>query len=367
MKILFLCGSIEPGQDGVGDYTRRLAAELSTKGQYIKVIALYDRDAITYKQEEQTLENIEIPVIRLPQSMADKERYSLLKKFIDQFKPDLISLQFVIFSFHKKGLPLSLTNKMVPLLRGYSVHLMFHELWVGLESHSTWKHKVLGFFQRRIIKHFLKNIQPFYIHTHTPLYAWQLKNIGFDSSILPLFGNVPVFAMDREYNNNSIKAIVFGSIHYGAPVELFASEFYRYLKGEQKTAEIIFVGRCGAEQENWILAFEKERINVRVLGEQMVEQISYELLSADFGITSTPFLLTGKSGTVAAMLEHELPVICVAREWTVDGFELNSSMNNGIVNYQKGNLFDFFNNVKVKNTQNIHSIARQFIQSLSSK
>jgi hypothetical protein len=32
---------------------------------------------------------------------------------------------------------------------------------------------------------------------------------------------------------------------------------------------------------------------------------------ADLGVTTTPILLAEKSGTVAAMQEHELPVLCI--------------------------------------------------------
>ena len=28
MNLLFICGSLEPGKDGVGDYIRRLSSEL---------------------------------------------------------------------------------------------------------------------------------------------------------------------------------------------------------------------------------------------------------------------------------------------------------------------------------------------------
>jgi hypothetical protein len=184
---------------------------------------------------------------------------------------------------------------------------------------------------------------------------------------LPLFGNVPITSLDQQINKTTIKAIVFGTIHFGAPVELFASEFQQYLKKENNAGEVIFVGRCGANQEDWIQAFQKEGIKVNVLGEQTVEQISKLLLSAQIGITSTPFLLTEKSGTVAAMLEHALPVICVAREWTVNGFEAKYLITDGICNYKKGSLSDFLNNKSVKNSQNIHLIARQFIQSLNAK
>ena len=40
MKLIFICGSLEPGRDGVGDYTRRLAGELIRQGHQIAIIAL---------------------------------------------------------------------------------------------------------------------------------------------------------------------------------------------------------------------------------------------------------------------------------------------------------------------------------------
>lgn len=45
------------------------------------------------------------------------------------------------------------------------------------------------------------------------------------------------------------------------------------------------------------------------IGEQPAERISQALQVLDFGITASPLALVGKSGTVAAMLEHGLPVI----------------------------------------------------------
>jgi hypothetical protein len=363
MKILFLCGSIEPGQDGVGDYTIRLALELVSFGHEITIISLYDKfiNNVTNSSGEG------FASIRLPYSMDEAERFNEVVENISSFNPEWISLQFVIFSYHPKGLPFQLPSKMKALLANRKVHIMFHELWVAMDNASSFKLKFLGWLQKKIIQKTIQAINPRVIHTHTKLYQWQLKEVRVESTLLPLFGNIPVVSVDQQHDNTFIKVVVFGTIHFGAPLELFANEFHEYLKDKKKIAEVIFVGRCGAYQESWIRAFQKEGIKVNVLGEQTVEQISKLLLSAGIGITSTPFLLTEKSGTVAAMLEHELQVICVAREWTVSGFEPNYLITDGIFNYKKGSLSDFFNNKSVKNSQNIHSITRQFIQSLRAK
>ena len=44
MKILFFCGSAEPGKDGVGDYTRRLCGELLRIGHETQILSLFDRE-----------------------------------------------------------------------------------------------------------------------------------------------------------------------------------------------------------------------------------------------------------------------------------------------------------------------------------
>jgi hypothetical protein len=42
MKILFLTGSLEPGKDGVGDYTRLLANECGERGHEVFLLGLND-------------------------------------------------------------------------------------------------------------------------------------------------------------------------------------------------------------------------------------------------------------------------------------------------------------------------------------
>jgi hypothetical protein len=42
LKILFLCGSLEPGRDGVGDCVKNVAGELRIQGHQAAAIALND-------------------------------------------------------------------------------------------------------------------------------------------------------------------------------------------------------------------------------------------------------------------------------------------------------------------------------------
>ena len=51
-----------------------------------------------------------------------------------------------------------------------------------------------------------------------------------------------------------------------------------------------------------------------LFGELDEDEISQYLLALDYGLTSTPWDLVGKSGTIAAMVEHGLGY-CKHRGW----------------------------------------------------
>jgi hypothetical protein len=51
------------------------------------------------------------------------------------------------------------------------------------------------------------------------------------------------------------------------------------------------------------------------VGEKTPEEISRLLQNLDFGIATHPWALAGKSGAVAALLDHGLPVVVPRDDW----------------------------------------------------
>src|ERR1700682_2918463 len=139
MKIIFLCGSLEPGKDGVGDYTRRLAGDLVRHGQDVGIVALRDNYIKTEFNGFQDVEGIDLPVLRLPSDRLTANAFKRAGEWIEIFNPEWLSLQFVPFSFHAKGLPLRFVRLFSMLGKGRNWHVMVHELWVGMNIEASRK------------------------------------------------------------------------------------------------------------------------------------------------------------------------------------------------------------------------------------
>jgi hypothetical protein len=371
MKIIFLCGSLESGKDGVGDYTRRLANELIKQGHQCGIIAIMDKGVKEIIEENQHGEYVKIPVLRLPFNKGFVLNCKEAKNWLDRFNPEWISLQYVSFSFHPKGFPFGFGEAINQLTKSRKLHVMFHELWVGMDKDASLKMQMWGKLQRTIINSFIKNVKPLAIHTQTKLYQQQLLKSGISVNILPLFGNIPLMNDFREVNNlESVQSkkmftiVIFGSIHYGAPIEAFSNSVSKHALSTNLDIEIVFIGRCGEEIKEWIAICKKKKIKIKVLGELVSPKISEVLSRANLGVTTTPFLLAEKSGTVAAMHEHELPVLCVSRLWEVEGLPEDCTPF-GVQFFKGDDLSHYIVAKKGKLLNNsISNISNQFLNSL---
>jgi hypothetical protein len=368
MKLVFICGFLEPGSCGVGDYTRRIAAELIRQKHEVAIVAVNDKFLEDEFEGYQSSDGINIPVLRIPASTASTKRFSKAKKWIDAFDPEWLSLQFVLFSFQPKGLPFALSHQLAELGKGRKWHLMFHELWLGLEKEAKLKIVVWGLVQKILIKGLIRSLKPQVVHTQTRLHISELLTINVNAHFLPLISNIPVASWKSRgnvENSKKISIVIFGSIYYGAPIELFAKETASWAKKRGFEVTITSIGKNRHGSDKWIAYFKNEGLKVEILGEQAPEKISEVLDNATFGITTTPFLLIQKSGTVISMREHGLPVICISREFTPRG-EFAKQTLPGVMEYVPGNLESCFaSRGKQAASNSVRSVANQLIESLN--
>ncbi len=367
MRILFLCGALEPGKNGVGDYTRRLSGELIRQGHNISIISLNDCCVKIVSQEIQKSDETEVEVFRIPASIPAKERFAQAEKYIRHYNPEWLSLQFVPYSFQKRGLPFSLGKHLKNMSKGYKWHVMFHELWIGMDQDASFKDKVYGKMQQRIIRKLIYTLEPQFIHTQTHLYQQQLKKINIKVEILPLFSNIPVVcAQTRKFikNINQINIVVFGSIHYGADINGFVDWIRQQEKRFDKVVHIDFIGANGDELGNWVGILDHQHISYTVHGRQKINVISEILSGAAIGLTTTPFVLVEKSGSVAAMLEHHLPVICLARNWLPDIAVDIRLLSSQVILWNQDLVLDEILSLRSIHSDNVHTIAQQLVKDL---
>jgi hypothetical protein len=368
MKIIFLCGSLEPGRDGVGDYVRRLACELIKQGHQIAAVALNDHYLVEEFTGTQPANDITLPVYRIPTAWPENKRFDRAREWIKNNNPDWLSLQYVPFAFHTKGLSISLSRQLHKLGEGKCWHIMFHELWVGMDSEASIKVYCWGLVQRFLIKSLILTLKPKVIHTQTQLYIFQLAKLGFTAVYLPLFSNIPrinkSYQAIKHSENNIISFVVFASIQPGAPIRQFAEEVAIYSRENNKKVLIIFIGRCGKEQDHWVSECKSSGLEIKLLGEQPTEYISEVLHNATFGISTTPLAQIEKSGAVAAMRDHGIPVLCIARSWHPRGI-IGLDLPYGVIEYKQGNLKECL--LIKKDTlysYDVSEVSKQYVNSL---
>lgn len=312
MKILFICGALEPGKDGVGDYTMLLSGELLRQGHSVQIVSINDRYIKADINEVTVQGDLSLTILRLASSGDWGGRMVKAKKFVDDFNPDWLSLQYVPFSFNDKGLSFGLGARLKTLGKGRTWHIMFHELWGGINNNkkNSFKNIIFYYLQKKCVLYNLQTIRPSLITTSISIYQSSLKK--YTSYILPLFSNIRFAGKYRDTKNDPLQVVNFGT--FSGDLDEFNNQL-NWLKNtaakEGKKINFITFGN-GGQFKLPSLNLAKSAFgdqNVSDLGLLPAEEISNILGSSDIGISRADGLLWGKSGTTMAMLEHGLPVV----------------------------------------------------------
>lgn len=326
MNLLFICGSLEAGRDGVGDYTRRLAGACVAHGHECTVLALHDPHVV--RRVDMTLEDVRL--IRLPANEPWPDRLVCAARHVRDVGPDWVSWQLVAYGFHPRGFLPAALLQAAPGLRGPRCHVMLHELWLGLEAGASLRSRAIGWLQRRGVLCLLEQLDPDCVHSTQAAYQQALQREGVVAGLLPLFGNVPVVAgppgpvsplapwlpaTTGQSPAAPLVALTFGTLHPqwrpSATVEWLISTSRRH----GRVPALVAVGRAGAHAPAILGAFRQRGIHVGVTGELQPAEVSAVLRAADLGIGAHPWELIGKSGAATAMLEHGLPVLVPRDDW----------------------------------------------------
>lgn len=305
MKILFLCGSLEPGRDGVGDYVRILGEHLSKEaGLTLAALSLYDPYVVNEKED---IFPDKFQTFRLP--AKEKKRYQKASSWIQKFDPDWLSIQFVPYSFHKKGLPIFLARNLKLLIQDYKVHMMIHETWIGTQDFQI-KSRLTAYLQKILLKRLLTSSSPKVIHTHLPEYSEKLKSLHEHVKELPLFSNIGVSSYPNKHNKKLVLGF-FSQVECAEFVLSFLKEIGRKAMLAEIQIEVLLIGGQEYKMQkfsNFIQTLSFLKNKVRKTGFLANHEISHALNQCSLGITPLPRHALGKSGSVAAFLSHGIPV-----------------------------------------------------------
>ena len=317
MKILFVCGCLEPGADGVGDYIRSLGAALAAQGTSVRMLALHD-GAITDAVEDDA---DGFAWLRLPQSWPWERRLVRAEGWVSAFVPDWVSLQLVVFGFDARGLPFKLGPRLARLCVGRKVHLMFHEIAMGFNLQAPSRHRFYGWLQRRILRDIAVKTRPVSIHTTTPFYQQWLAGLGIIAKLLPLHGNVPVSGNRDEGRRWLLARLGLDESPYwlagffgGFSPTLDPARVQVWLERHPwrgRGLVVLTAGRIPSGAECHWKKIERAAAGAGRtlrLGVLSPDEVSRYLHGLDEGLTSYPGELLGKSGAVAAMRAHGLNV-----------------------------------------------------------
>lgn len=330
MKLLFVCASLRPGHDGVGDYVHRLATACGARGHGCTIIALHDPHVDIASDATHGA----LRLIRLPAAQPWSERIAAVHTDLRRIAPDWVSWQFVAYGFHPRGFLPAVLLENAGALRGSRCHVMMHELWLGLERGARLRDRGLGWLQRRGVVCWLDGLDPDLVHTSNVTYAEVLRREGYETGVLGLFGNVAVAEPNhdaaspfapwlhvgvRPGERPPLIGVTFGTLHPqwrpGATIDWWHATARRL----GRAPALLAVGRTGDQASAHLTRFRESGIQVAETGERDAANVSHLLAAADFGVAPHPWALIGKSGAAAAMLDHGLPVLVPRNEWTLRG------------------------------------------------
>ncbi|MBC8122476.1 MAG: hypothetical protein H7Y22_11630, partial [Gemmatimonadaceae bacterium] len=315
---------LEPGRDGVGDYVRLLALECAKQGHTCSLIALED----PFLQSRSQIDNSPLSTLRISPQLGWPERTRQAQHFLEQVQPDWLSFHFVPYSFNSKGINYDLDKHLQPLFRGCKLHFMFHEVWIGENHRVRLKQRIIGMVQRYFIGRLICKLNPNVIHTSNPHYRDLLNQHRIQAQMLPMFGTIHNggisgdswvftalkangFGISSENRHKCILFGFFGTIQTHWPAEPLFQYLLELVQQYGYKIAVISVGhlRNGAAVWSRLVETYSSTLTFLRLDEQPTEKISELLNSLDFGISTTSFNIAGKSSTIAAMIEHGLPVV----------------------------------------------------------
>jgi hypothetical protein len=311
MRIGFIVGRSDPF-DGITCYSSILAAELQNLGHSVSLLACND-DAADPPPLNSTAHGTPLTVIGRHETVD--QRAAKARAWVAHHKPQVVSIQFNCHHLgDRRGILKPFTSLAAQALKGVPVHMFFHELWFNAYEKKSLSNWLKGLVRRHYVVQLIQLLRPRQAFTNTDPYARQLGRLGVTSQVVPVFSHIPVLKSTQpkaSWRTNNISAVIFGTLPPHWQGERAIRRLGEWARSQGKELRVLGMGRHGYDDHGWdrlrkVAASDASFERIGVVSEATASSI---LSLADFGISVTDFDYWTKSTTIAAMIEHGLPVI----------------------------------------------------------
>jgi hypothetical protein len=329
MSLVLLCGSLEPGADGVGDYSRQLAVAFTRLGVETQLLALHDPHVSSPQLARQSCAGASLATYRLPSALPWPQRARLVEEQLQAWRCSAISLQFVPYAYSRQGLPLGLLALLRRLTRhlDLQVHLMVHEIWIGIRMGSDPRSRLIGHLQRRLLQAIHATTRPVLVHVTNATYACCLRRAGIQASRLNLFTNLDPSddptpsptepGQPPSDQPHTYSACIFGRIppqwDPDPALQVLVAEAARH----QLAPRLLLLGRHWASSA-WFAALRQRWPQVQIV-EHGVEaspaRLCRQIRGCNLGLATVPWALVEKSSAVATFVSLGVPVLVSRDDW----------------------------------------------------
>lgn len=187
MRILFITNNLPPLVDGVGDYTFNLAREFAKHGHETHIIC---------RNKEEIQDNYEdIHVTKIVRKW-NRQTGKDIAEYIREKKIEVVSLQYVPYAYHSKGLPFGLISAVEEIKRTEAKLMVFcHEVSVEFFNASL-KKRIYENLMRYASKKILQKADC--MATSLVHYRKMMKDLGCKHvGVIPIASNIPEYQYSK--------------------------------------------------------------------------------------------------------------------------------------------------------------------------
>ncbi len=323
-RIVFLVPGDQSGLCGVTDYSLWLARAAAEQGHQILVLSIYPFSQRPFMADIATSTAGKITTRPPTKSPASVEE---IAQALASFKPDLVILQFSTPVFRTGKLVYPYLARICRVLRTFKVFLMVHETWISSDTRRSIRNYLLQKFRRFEILAAWRSLHPQRVYASNSSHLGQLTSAGLAPHHLPIFSNIPPTPRPPHHRaalhelletrgasdflpDSPYITIFFGRIAPSWDPSPVMARLQREAHDGTRTLCVISIGETGYSDQGWQRVVKTAEATPTLrLGKSSPTEIITLLHAADCGITPNALDFWLKSGTCAAMVGCELPIV----------------------------------------------------------